>query len=69
LLGNDSLTGSRGNEYVSNNEGIVTKRYFLLYPPLRLYNENPRPAELELRESFEMARKELACDLKTLCEL
>jgi hypothetical protein len=40
----------------------------------RLYNEDPRPAEIELRESpeiaveddsEEIARKKLACDLKT----
>jgi hypothetical protein len=42
---------------------------------LKLYNEDPRPAELELRESPEMAveddleeiaRKQLGCAKKTL---
>jgi hypothetical protein len=36
---------------------------------LRLYNEDPRPVEIELKESFEMARKELGCSKKTLCVL
>jgi hypothetical protein len=31
----------------------------------KLYNEDPRPAEIELRESLEMARKELGCEKKT----
>jgi hypothetical protein len=35
----------------------------------RLYKENPRPAEEKLKESFEMARKELGCEKKTSCVL
>jgi hypothetical protein len=31
----------------------------------RLHNKDPRPAEKQLKESLEMARKELGCAKKT----
>jgi hypothetical protein len=45
---------------------------------LMLYNEDPRPAEIELRETLEMAvvddweelaKEELGCEKKTSCVL